>query len=154
MILNKEKIKEAVKSKEIIIDPFDDDLLKSASYTFLLGNKMRKLKPVEFIDSRTKIQEFEEFEMGKDGYLLKPGEFIICHTKERLKLSDTIACFLSMKGSPAQIGLDALTCEMFCEPGSEGGWEGKLMLETTNNGPYPIKLFLGIKIIKGIFVQL
>ena len=54
----------------------------------------------------------------------------------------------------AQAGLDALQCEIFCEPGSEGGWNGKLMLETSNRGPYPVKIFPGIKIIKGTFIQL
>ena len=154
MIFTAEKIKEAIKSKEIIIDPFNESYLKSGSYTFTLGNKFRKLKPVEFIDSRTKGLDFEEFEIGKNGYLIKPGEFIICHTNENLKIGDNVACFLSMKGLIAQAGLDALQCEIFCEPGSEGGWDGKLMLETHNKGPYPIQLFSGIKIIKGIFIRL
>ena len=51
------------------------------------------------------------------------------------------------------MGLDALNGEIFCEPGSEGGWDGKLMLETTNKGPYPVKLFPGITIVKAVFIR-
>jgi|SRR3989344_228348 len=152
MILKKEEIKKAVQSGEITIDPFDKNMLKAGSYTFTLGNKFRKLKSKEFIDLRKDVQDFEEFEISEDGYMIQPGEFIICHTKEKLKLADTITCFLSMRGAVAQTGLDALHCEIFCEPG--GGWGGKLMLETTNRGPNPIKLFLGVKIIKGVFIKI
>lgn len=153
MILTADQIKKAVSDKEIIIDPFNEGNLKSASYSFTLGNKFKKLKKVDFIDSKVKEQEFGEFEINEDGYLLRPGEFIICHTTETLKLGKNIACFLTMRGAKAQMGLDVLSGEIYCEPGSEGGWNGKLMLETTNKGPYPIKLFPGITIIKAIFMK-
>lgn len=153
MILTAEQIKKAVTDGDIRIEPFTEEHLKPASYSFTLGNKYKKLKKVEFVDSKVKQQEFEEFELGEDGYLLQPGEFIICHTAETLKLGKSIACFLTMRGAKAQMGLDALGGEIFCEPGSEGGWDGKLMLETVNRGPYPIKLFPGITIIKAIFMK-
>lgn len=154
MLLTSEEIKRAVELREIIINPFNEGLLKASSYSFTLGNSFKKLKPIEFIDSRVKEQQFEIYEIGNDGYLLQPGEFIICHTNEQFMLSKNIACFLSMRGARAQTGLDALQCEIFCEPGSEGGWDGKLMLETSNKGPYPIKLFPDIIIIKGVFFKI
>lgn len=154
MILSAEQIKESVKNSEIVISPFDENFLKKGSYTFTLGNKFKKLRPIEFVDSRSKENQFDEFEIGGDGYLLQPGEFIICHTKETLKLSNVMCCFLTMRGARAQVGIDALQCEIFCEPGSEGGWDGKLMLETSNRGPYPVKLFADIPIIKAIFQRI
>ena len=57
MILSREKIIKAIQSKEIIIDPFDESSFKNASYTFTLGGKFRKLKPVEFIDSLHSFHE-------------------------------------------------------------------------------------------------
>lgn len=154
MILSSQEIKKAVESGEIFIKPFNESLLKAGSYSFTLGNKFKKLKKVEFIDSRVKEQEFEEFEISKSGYLLQPGEFIICQTNEEFKLGVNLGCFLSMRGARAQTGLDALQCEIFCEPGSEGGWDGKLMLETSNRGQYPIKLFPGIVIVKAVFIKM
>lgn len=154
MILSTEQIKELVANGEIIIKPFDEKNLKAASYSFTLGNKFRKLKIKDFLDSTIKEQEFEEFEMGDGGYLLKPGEFIICHTAETLKLGKNTACFLTMRGAKAQMGLDALNGEIYCEPESEGGWEGKLMLEMVNKGPMPIKLIPGVTIVKAIFINI
>lgn len=153
MILNSEEIQKAVANREIIIEPFDEEFLKPASYSFTLGSRFKRLKKVEFIDSKVKEPEFEEFELSEDGYLLQPGEFIICHTAETLKLGKNITCFLTMRGAKAQMGLDALGGEIFCEPSSEGGWNGKLMLETINKASYPIKLFPGITIIKAIFTK-
>ncbi|MEK7124571.1 MAG: hypothetical protein AAB877_02725 [Patescibacteria group bacterium] len=139
---------------EITINPFDEKLLKAASYTFSLGKGFRKLRSTDVIDTQEKHSDFEEFEMDPEGYLLKPGEFIICHTQEILRLPDTIGCFLTMRGYLAQIGIDALQCEIFCEPGSHGGWDGKLMLETSNRGSYPVRLVPGIKVVKAIFLRL
>src|SRR3989344_2863270 len=97
MMLSGDQIKKAVGLGEILIDQFDEGLLKGASYTFTLGNKLRKLKSVEYVDTSDKDHDFEEFEIGEEGYLLQPGEFVICHTKEKLKLNQNICCFLSMK---------------------------------------------------------
>jgi len=141
---------------EIEIKPFNLEMFKPGSYSFTLGNKFKKLKsdsvPIHVIDSRNKKQKFEEYEIASEGYELQPGEFIICQTAETLHLGPNIGCFLTMRGAKAQMGLDFLQSEIFCEPGSSGGWDGKLMLETTNRGPYPIRLFPGISVIKAIFV--
>ncbi|MBX4198237.1 hypothetical protein KW782_02780 [Candidatus Parcubacteria bacterium] len=153
-MLSPARTQELITSGEIVIEPFNEKMFKPGSYSFTLGNKYKKLKPVSVIDSRVKEQEFEEAEIGPDGYELKPGEFIICHTAETLRLGQNTGCFLTMRGARAQTGLDFLHCEIFCEPGSAGGWDGKLMLETTNRGPYPIKLFPGITVIKAIFVTI
>ena len=154
MMLSREKITKFVGTGEIAIAPFNEDMLKDASYTFTLGKGLKKLKETQFIDSRLDKQIFEDFDIGDDGYLMQPGEFLIAHTEEVLRLNKGFACILSVRGSRGQMGLDALGSELFCEPNSEGGWNGQLMLEMMNRGPYPIKLFPGIKIVKGIFFHL
>src|SRR3989344_8946462 len=153
MVLSATEIKKCVALGEIFIDPLDESSLKAASYTLALGARLRKLKAAPFIDTRLGAPEFEEVAMGEDGYTLAPGEFVICHTEEAFKLGEGYACFLSVRGSKAQMGLDALQSEIFCEPGSEGGWKGKLALETSKRGQYPIRIFPGIRIVKGIFMK-
>jgi deoxycytidine triphosphate deaminase len=156
MILSRDQIKKYIEAGEILISPFNEDLLKAASYTFTLGNKLKRLKAKEFIDSRQDGQEFEEVGIGPDGYLLQPGEFVVCQTAENFKLGRTVACLLSVRGSRAEMGLDFLQSELFCEPEPDSHKSpegGKLMLRTTNRGPYPVKLFPGIKTVKGIFFE-
>lgn len=152
MILSAKEIRRSVEAGEICIHPFDEKFLKAASYSFTLGAKMRTLTASE-INSNDKKITFDEHDIPEGGYLLKPGEFIICHTAETVSLGEKVACFLSMRGIKAQMGLDALQCEIFCEPGSEGGWDGKLMLETSNRGPSPVRIFPGITIVKAIFIR-
>lgn len=154
MVLSQEQIMAAILTGDIRIYPFDINLLKKASYTFTIGGKLRKLKANGHIDSRAAMHEFDEFEIGQSGYILQPHEFVICHTRETLQLSDQVCCFLTMRGARAQIGIDSLQGEIFCEPGSTGGWNGQLMLETTNNGPHPVRLFTGVAIVKAVFFRL
>lgn len=149
MILSAIEIKKFIASGEIIITPFDEGFLKNASYTFTLGNTLRKLKQKEYIDASLGTPEVDEFTIDKNGYLLQPGEFIIAQTQERLKLGNAIACMLSMRGSIIQTGLDALQTDTFCEP----GFDGQLSLRTINNGPLPIKILPGVGIVKGIFIR-
>jgi dCTP deaminase len=144
-----------LKATGVQIEPFRRENLKAGSYSFTLGDTLRKLKEprhTAFLDSREHQYDFvyEKID-ANNGYLLRPHEFVICHTAETLTLGPHVGCFLSMRGRLAQMGLDFLNNEIFCEPGSRGGWDGKLMLETTNRGPYPVKLFPGITVVKGIF---
>jgi deoxycytidine triphosphate deaminase len=121
-ILSAFEITKAVENGEIFIEPFDDANLRSASYVFTLGANYRKLK-TRILDAASR-PEFDEFSMSRDdGYIMSVGEFIICRTREKLRLGKNIACWLTMRGTVAQNGIDALGGEIFCEPGSEGGWD-------------------------------
>jgi deoxycytidine triphosphate deaminase len=152
MILRAEEIKKAINEGGIQINPFDENQLKNASYTFTLGSQYEKIKKVDFVDSREE-SEFEYFDIGEEGLILRSGDFAVLQTNESLKLSNNFACFLSMRGKRSQQGLDALSSAIFCEPGSEGGFGGPLSLEVVYHGEYPIKLFSGIKIVKAVFFK-
>ena len=151
-ILSASEIKKAVADGEIVIDPFDETNLKPASYTFTLGECVRTVEPVRsvVIDSRAE-PKFREFKIEEDGHVFGPSAFAVFQTKEKLQLGENIACFLSMRGKCVQIGIDALRSEIFCEPGSKGGWDGRLMLETSFGAL--VRLFPGIPIVKAVFFR-
>jgi deoxycytidine triphosphate deaminase len=149
-ILSATEIRQAISDGEIVIDPFNELNLKPASYVFTLGDRYRRHSR-ETIDTRVKPSQFREFKLGQGGTTFGRGDFIIGHTQEILRLNKNMACFLSMRGACAQMGIDALRGEIFCEPGSEGGWEGKLMLEMMFSSL--IGLHPQIPIVKGIFFR-
>ena len=135
---------------DITIEPFNLENLKPGSYTFTLGSRLRKLKAKEYIDTRTKKQEYEEIDLGENGYLLDPGEFIVGFTQEKIVLGKNIACLLTARGSRAQSGLSVLHSDLFIEPESNGA----MALAISNVSNMPIRLLPGIKIVKGIFFNL
>ncbi len=121
MILSRKSIEEAIKQASIVIEPFDSENLKEASYTFTLQDELH----------------------------LQPGEFSIGLTKEKITLVPNIACFLSNRGSIAQMGVDALQSSTFVEPKSGN----QLRLEIKNNSKKSITLAAGTKIIKAVFFE-
>lgn len=66
--------------------------------------------------------------MSGDGYMLKPGEFILATSVETFNLPNNIACEYKLKSSLARSGLQHLMAG-WCDP----GWYGsKLTLELKN----------------------
>lgn len=75
-----------------------------------------------------------------DGYVLRPGEFILASTMETFNLPDDISCEFKLKSSGARAGLDNALAT-WCDP----GWhDSKLTLELVN-----IKKFLSLEIHPG-----
>lgn len=147
MILSSSAIKEAVQKNELGIAPFDGSNLKGASYTFTLSPKLLLPKKVELITIRSECER-EEFLMSPDGYILRPGEFVLGFTAEHLALRDKYACFLGTRGSCAQAGLSVLLSSSIAEPDTDNA----IILEIHNAGSSPIKLEKGMKIVKGVFM--
>ena len=81
---------------------------------------------------------------------MQPGEFVIGFTTETLTLNGKFGCFLSARGSCAQIGLSVLIGSNFAEPDTDN----PQALEMVNVSKLPIKLVVGMPIAKGIFSPL
>jgi deoxycytidine triphosphate deaminase len=152
MIISAKLIESLVRDGQIVIDPFDVENLKAASYTFTLGPRIRVLKKGEILDLREKTEPYIEKVIGPEGHVLEPGAFLMCESLETLKLGPDIGCKLHMRGQSSRKGVDFVGNEGFCEPGSTGGGtDGRLAFVTTNHGSNPVKLFVGIPAVKATF---
>lgn len=150
MLLSDKDIQESITQGRISIAPFDSVNLRSGSYSLSLGSIIYKLKKVSVIDIRESKQQYEEILLGDEGYLLQPGEFIVCKSKEHVRLADDIAGILSTRGSRAQAGLSVLLGSLFIEPGTDN----PIALELHNESGFPMKIFLGVPVVKIIFLPL
>lgn len=133
MILSQEKIKRSIEEGRIRIDPFDERHLKEASYTFHLGAVLKDGTPIP-----------------EEGYELQPGQFVVGLIQEKLELDTSVVCMLTVRGSCAQNGINALNSDLFVEP----GWSGQLSLAITNIHAIPVRLIPGMAIVKGIFMPI
>ena len=149
MILSNNAIKEAVSKGDMLIAPFDENNLKSASYTFTLSPKILIPEKVPLVIINGE-QKREEIVIGIEGFILHPGEFVLGLTAERLSLKNKYVCFLSARGSCAQAGLSVLLSSIFAEPDTDN----QIILEIHNTSSSPIKLEIGMKIVKGVFMQM
>lgn len=149
MILSGRSIEQKIKDGEIAITPFDSGNLKAGSYTFTLGKRLRKLKEMPEIDSRTD-PILEEVPFLPEGYLLQPGGHILGETAEKVSLNGKIACTLSTRATIAMMGLDVMQSSSYCEPDTNN----VITLEISNTSAVPARLFPGIKIVKGVFIPI
>jgi deoxycytidine triphosphate deaminase len=134
MILSGASIERAVADGELGIDPFVKDHIKDASYTFTLGPRLT-------------VNGSEQM-IGPEGYLLEPNGFVLGYTEEKLSLRGKYGCFLSTRGSIAQMGLSVLLGSTFAEPDTDQ----TITLEIHNVSRAPIRLEAGMKLVKGIFI--
>jgi deoxycytidine triphosphate deaminase len=148
MILSADAIKDAINKDDLSIRPFNGENLKPASYTFTLSSKILIPKKVSCI--KIGESEREEIVMSPDGFILNPGEFVLGYTEEHISLKNKYGCFLSTRGSCAQAGLSVLLGSDFAEPDTDNC----IILEIHNASNCPIKLETGMKIVKGIFVEI
>ena len=132
----------------ISITPFDKKNLKPASYILTLGRTLRRLKTVPELDSRVD-PEVEEFEIPLEGYSIQPNEHVLGITAEIVALNDKYACSLSNRAGLAMLGLDVSQSSFYCEPDTTHAYT----MEMTNNGPFPIRLHVGLRIAKAIFME-
>jgi Deoxycytidine deaminase len=148
MILSANKLKEAILNRGIQIQPFNEAQLKEVAYTFTLNSKISILKDVGVIDGGNPAQ-FEQREISEDGYILKPGDFIVGYTKEKVTLNHKYVCLLSGRSTQAQMGLDITQSSFLAELDTDNTF----VLEISNSGNMPIRVLPGMKIAKGVFLE-
>jgi dCTP deaminase len=79
---------------------------------------------------------------------ISPGQFILGHTMEYIKLPENIAAEIEGRSSFARLGLEIHMTAGFIDP----GFEGVVTLEIYNAGPNPVKLFPGVRIAQLKFI--
>lgn len=133
-------IRESVYSGRIGIDPFFPEQLQPASYDLLLSEMYRRP-----IDTQIPL-DCREIRSGhtillratvEHGILLKPGEFILASTVERIRVPPEAAARVEGKSSLGRIGLAVHITAGFIDP----GFQGNVTLEVVNQSPWSIRLW-------------
>lgn len=126
MFLSKESIKEAVQKGDIGITHFDEKFLKSASYTLTLG-------PLKGVSPE-----------------LKPGQFVLLETKEKVTLNGKYCGFMVTPANLARQGINVTQGSDLAEPDTDN----TMILEVSNNGNETVVFEEGMRILKIAFTRL
>lgn len=117
MILTGNKIIEEVKNGKIEIAPFDESKITTNSYDLSLGETIIRYTS-EFINPKIETT-YEEIKIPNDGLLLKPGEFVLGHSNERIG-SDFYVPLIHGKSGIARMGLFVHVTADLIDIGSHG----------------------------------
>jgi len=89
------QIKKYIKSARIRITPFDEKLVKTSSYQIRLGNTLLIPENGQLIDLKNPDEQprYKKVELTEEGYILKPKEFILGQTLEKIAMDSDILIF-------------------------------------------------------------
>jgi len=152
MILSDRTILELVNKGELVIEPFDVELVGPSSMDLRLGNEFLifERSKIEVIDPRRPLENFTRRIFVEDGdyFIIHPGEFVLASTLEYIKLPDYIAARIEGRSSLARLGIVVHSTGGFVD----AGFEGQLTLEMSNLNIVPIKLYPRMKVAQLAFL--
>tara|TARA_Y100000034_G_scaffold121366_2_gene165484 strand:+ start:2173 stop:2703 length:531 start_codon:yes stop_codon:yes gene_type:complete len=136
-----------------LVSPVGDDQYQPASIDVRLGYPPLKLQKghivLPLIRGQKNAPKYEEVRLPKRP-ILKPGDFLLGRTLEKITLPSNIAAKFEGKSSLGRVGLMTHVTAGFIDP----GFDGVLTLELYNVGPATIRLSYGMKIGQIAFYQL
>ncbi len=103
MILSDKKILEAIKTGQIVIEPYNRDCLGTNSYDVHLSKYLAVYKG-RVLDAK-KHNEIEEIIIPDEGYIIAPGTLYLGATAEYTETHNSVP-FLEGKSSVGRLGID------------------------------------------------
>jgi len=125
--------------KSGLVEPLDVDFINPASMDVTLGSVIRvEGRVCGPANERVRWREVDI----TNGYTLSPGNFILAHTEECVRIPNWVECQFQLKSSRAREGLEHLLAG-YIDP----GFTGQITLELLNvNQRHNIELWPGMRI--------
>lgn len=158
MILSDLDIKKKLDSGEIKISPMPNlgVALGPMSVDLRLGHQFMVYKRTEqpYID----IKEPKTFEnltslinkQNHEPFTIHPGEFVLATTLESVEIPDNIAGRLEGRSSLGRLGIVIHSTAGKFDP----GWKGNLVLEISNTGLVPVRIYPEMRVCQFLFEEL
>lgn len=158
MVLSDRDLKEAIKSKKIVIKPLPDFSIQlgACSIDLRLGETFRVFEHSRhpYIDPFKKEMREEvtkEFKV-KEGqpFIIQPGDFVLGATIEYVEVPDDLTGRLEGRSSIGRLGvvIHSTAAHIEC------GFRGHITLELANMGKMPVALYPGMRICSVSFEEL
>lgn len=148
-VLSDGSIWKAVDDGSLGIDPFDPEKLQPASYDLTLGHQFKLLKPRLGVVDPERPETYSEgcYDVVEcAGMTIAPGQFVLAHTVEHLRVALNVQATVCGKSSLGRLGLFVENAG-FIDP----CFEGQLTLELYNCSSRPILLRAGMRIAQVSF---
>lgn len=152
MILSGKEILKEIKKGRIKIEPFEESQVGPASIDLHLDNQFRIFPKGSKVINITEDFDYQKYTklVRAETILLKPGEFILGLTKEKITLPDNICGTLTGRSRFARIGVSIHITASFIQPGIDN----KQVLEIKNVSHETLKLYSGVKICQLVLEEM
>lgn len=151
-MLSRAQVLQAIKGKDIQIDPYESTNLEVVTYELHLSHQLfvpqASSEPIDLRQDTN--DEYQAINLRNSDHIIKPGQFVVGKTFEKITLSQQYAAILDGRTKLARHGLSIYQASYFCDPGTDND----LTLEIYNAGPNPIVLYDKLKIGSLIFFKL
>jgi dCTP deaminase len=151
MILSDKHIFELLKNNRLIItpNPLNEDI-NCNRIDLHLSDKLLRYK-VDTLDLRENSTDpiVEEITIAEEGYVLKPGDFFLGSTVEKVEIPNGYFGFVETKGNIARAGIQAHNADGHIDP----GFVGNITLEIKNNSNHSIIIYPNIKFVQIRFLK-
>ena len=153
MILSDKEIREyATHQNSPLIAPFEEEQLQGASYDIsmsgsiiVLKNTGKVIDPMEDGELRGM---YERIEIGTEGYLLSPGEYVLAELREAVHIPEKIVAHIRPRTRFTRCGI--LIADQHCNP----TYTGVLSVGLFNAGVNPFLLRPGLRIAQMVFEEI
>lgn len=149
MILSDFDLWNYIKNGRLIIEPFHEEVVRENGLDLRLGRqiaRMKKSAKIFDVHNDYNIGEFYEIEEA-DSFIINPGEHVLLHTMEYIKLPLDLMGFVNLRSSYARIGLSIPPTII------DANFEGQLTIELIG-GEFPVRLHSGDRFIHVVFARL
>jgi dCTP deaminase len=107
-----------------LVEPFNPDLINPASYDVTLGATLLR-------EGGAGEDRWVEVDIENGIYSLAPGEFVLAHTQELIRVPNDLECVFNLKSSRGREGYEHLLAG-YIDP----GFTGRVTLELVNVNRY------------------
>ena len=146
-IINKDKIQERIKKREIIITPIlETEQIKDSAIDLRLGTKFKVSRQTRKAYLSVEDLEHEKFfdstqrKFGEE-FILFPGQLVLASTFEYIKIPLDLVGHIFSRSSINRLGI---RISSIVQP----GYYGSLTIELLNSGENPICLKVGMRLIQ------
>lgn len=149
-LLADHQIRQMIKSKVIGIDPFEESNVGPSSLDVRLDGYWRlPRQDIHHIDVSNVPVDHTEMLRARS-LTLKPGEFVLGSTMERITLPDDIVVRVEGISSLGRLGVTVHITAGYVDP----GFDGYVTLEIKNEAPWAITLHEGMRIGQFAFYEM
>ncbi len=146
-----------MKRKEIIINPFKKENVGPCSIDLMLGNSFKLFNvEIDSVDPKSlEDAENNTILIRKEGkpFIIKPGQFVLGRTQEKIGIPKHLAGILEGKSSIARMGIMVHAAGLL-NPGAGMKTPMPIILEIFCQNSSPVKLYPGMGIVQLMFHKL
>ena len=148
-------IKKAVKEKKIKINPFDKNSFHPNSYRLHLDSILSVPVKAKVDPIKTSTSKYKKIykEKRADGFVLKPRDFALARTKEKISIDNSLCGFIYGRTTLARLGMSVTQTAPVIHSGHGVPKPRKIILEISNAGCFDIVLKKGMNIANLSFFE-